>query len=169
MLKSALGGARILLIEDSLDNQTLIRLQLSHQGAKVLCAPDGREGILKAFSAPFPDLILLDIQMPGMDGYDTIRELREKGFTRPILALTAHALIDERRKTAAAGFNAHLTKPINPDEIIESIRQNLAAWPLKPQSPTDPAHDLPVAADSLSEATEASITAAQLSITGESD
>ena len=74
---------------------------------------------------PF-DLVLMDIQMPVVDGYEATRRLRAKGFRRPIVALTAHALDIEREKSRAVGCNGHLTKPVDRDELIDVIVRTLA-------------------------------------------
>ena len=71
-------------------------------------------------SQPY-DIILLDIQMPEMDGYQTIHILRERGFQRPIVALTAHAMVDERQHTQRAGFDAHLTKPLDALDLVRTV------------------------------------------------
>jgi CheY-like chemotaxis protein len=67
------------------------------------------------------DIVLMDIQMPNMDGYEAARALRQAGYKKPIVALTAHAMPEERARTLAAGFDGHLTKPINLSEMIEVI------------------------------------------------
>ena len=69
------------------------------------------------------DIALMDIQMPEMDGYEATRALREAGFKKPIVALTAHAMPEERARTLAAGCSAHLTKPLNQAELIETIER----------------------------------------------
>ena len=106
-----LDGVRVLLVDDSADNRILIENILGRKGVVVESAQDGREGVDKALSKEF-DLILMDIQMPILDGLQATKELRQKGYVKPIIALTAHAMIEERQKTHAAGCNAHLTKPI---------------------------------------------------------
>lgn len=118
--KPQLRGAKILLVEDSLDNQLLIQLYLDKNGANITIANNGYEGVQKALSEDF-DVVLMDIQMPGMDGYSAICELKKKGYTKPIIALTAHAMDEERKRTKAAGFSGHLTKPLNTTELISTV------------------------------------------------
>jgi signal transduction histidine kinase/CheY-like chemotaxis protein len=115
-----LEGVRVLLADDSPDNQFLINRLLAKNGAIVEIASDGREAVEKALAAPH-DVVLMDIQMPHMDGYQATEALLAQNFRTPILALTAHAMIEERRKTKAAGFAGHLTKPLNMAELIDSV------------------------------------------------
>jgi signal transduction histidine kinase len=117
-----LEGLRVLIVEDSQDNQALVKQFLSGRGAKVEFAANGREGVEKALHSSF-DLVLMDIQMPVLDGYQATRELRERGFQRPIVALSAHAMKEDREKSFAAGCNEHLVKPIDPARLIETVAQ----------------------------------------------
>lgn len=117
-----LSGIRVLLAEDSIDNQFLVTQVLMKYGAKVEIANDGEEAIQKALTSEF-DIILMDIQMPRVDGYEAGRALRSNGYTKPIIALTAHAMAEERARTRAAGCNAHLTKPLNQPELINTVEQ----------------------------------------------
>ena len=119
-LAGRLVGKKVLLVEDSKDNQALIRLLLSKHGAIVELAGDGLEGVQKAMQNQF-NVILMDIQMPRMDGYEAIRELRKLGYVKPVFALTAHAMEEERKKTKEAGFNGHLTKPIDAGLLVQTI------------------------------------------------
>ncbi len=114
------AGRRVLLIEDSPDNQVLISLILSKVGILVEIASDGYDGVNAAASNNF-DLVLCDVQMPRMDGHQTVRELRSRGFDKPIIALTAHAMKEERDKAKASGFDDYLTKPINRAALIETL------------------------------------------------
>ncbi len=94
----------MLLVEDSPDNQDLISIYLSRAGARTSLASDGREGVSKALHLK-PDIVLMDLQMPEMDGLTAIRALREQKYFGPVIALTAHAMSTEREKCLAAGFN----------------------------------------------------------------
>jgi CheY-like chemotaxis protein len=115
-----LENVSVLVVDDAPDNRELISLFLRKSGAQVECAENGFEGIRKATDQIF-DVILMDIQMPGIDGVDTTRRLREAHYERPILALTAHAMKDERDRFLRSGFNDHLSKPINPKALIEAV------------------------------------------------
>jgi PAS domain S-box-containing protein len=117
-----LRGLRVLAVDDSPDNLFLVKNFLARSGAIVATASGGRHAIELAASHAF-DIILLDIQMPEMDGYQAIQVLRERGFQKPIVALTAHAMVDERNHTQQAGFNAHLTKPLDALELVATVAQ----------------------------------------------
>jgi CheY-like chemotaxis protein len=117
---SALKGKRILLVEDAEDNQFLIQQFLSRTGAIVEIANNGNEGVDKALNNDY-EVVLMDIQMPFKDGYQATSELRSKGYQKPIIALTAHALVEEREKCLRTGCTSHLTKPINRQQLIESL------------------------------------------------
>lgn len=118
----ALKGFDVLVVEDSNDNQTLIQLILTKVGAKVTLANDGLEGVKSAL-AHYYDVILMDIQMPNMDGHQAVRTLRAEGYTGPIVALTAHAMREERERSVHSGFSHFLTKPIDRKKLIELMMQ----------------------------------------------
>lgn len=120
-----LKGKRVLVVEDSEDNQVLISRFLSAAGVNVELACDGREGIEKALSQNF-DLVVMDIQMPGIDGHEAARILRASGYTKPIIALTAHAFKEDREKAFASGFNEYLTKPINRSVLLRTLDHKVA-------------------------------------------
>lgn len=111
---------RILVVDDSLDNQMLVSRILQRHGAQVDTASNGVEAVDKALSKKF-DVVLMDLQMPIMNGYDALQTLKAKGYTGPILALTAHAMKEETDRCLRAGFNAHLAKPINTTHLLETI------------------------------------------------
>ncbi|MES2964173.1 MAG: ATP-binding protein [Bdellovibrionota bacterium] len=115
-----LEGLKVLVVDDSHDNQLLVTRILVKNGAVVETADNGRVGFEKARGADF-DLILMDLQMPEMDGYEATKLLLESGFKKPILALTAHAMAEDRAKTSAAGFAYHLTKPLVQNELISAL------------------------------------------------
>lgn len=119
-----LRGQRILLVEDAEDNQILISCFLQSSGAQIDVAKNGKEGVEKALANDY-SLVLMDIQMPLVDGYEATSRLRQAGFKRPIIALTAHALNEEKEKCLRVGCNAHLTKPISRKHLIESVSRYL--------------------------------------------
>ena len=120
----SLDGIHILLADDAPDNQWLIRLYLEKAGAKVSIASNGIEAVELAKEQLF-DLILMDIQMPEMDGFAATREIRKMGFHGPIIALTAHAMSDMKDKSIDVGCSDYLSKPIQKDELIEGIQKAL--------------------------------------------
>ncbi|HHM13184.1 MAG TPA: response regulator, partial [Planctomycetaceae bacterium] len=141
---SSLSSARILLVEDGELNRRLITTVLEHAGAQTVdVAPDGAAGVKRAMEASY-DVILMDMQMPVLNGYEATRRLREAGCTVPILALTAHAMTGDRQKCLAAGCNDYLSKPIDIDELLEKVGSLVSSCPsdaaLEPDStPSEPA------------------------------
>lgn len=112
----------VLLIEDNAQNRYLATFLLERNGYRVVAAVDGPEGIRKALEL-LPDLILLDIQLPGMDGYAVARALREMPALQqtPIVAVTSYAMVGDREKSLGAGCNGYIEKPINPDTFVAEI------------------------------------------------
>ncbi len=115
---------KVLVIEDNEQNLYLINFILEKNDFTVLKAMDGQAGIDMA-SKEKPDLILLDIQLPEMDGYEVARRLRkmEEMKTVPIIAVTSYAMVGDREKAIEAGCTGYIEKPINPKTIIDEIRQ----------------------------------------------
>jgi CheY-like chemotaxis protein len=130
--KSRLYG-RILLVEDQPENQQLLALLLSKAGAGVSAVANGRlavEAALAAVAADSPfDVILMDMQMPVMDGYEATRQLREHDYGGFIVALTAHAMAGDREKCLAAGCNGYLVKPCQYRELLTVVAKYLHAGP----------------------------------------
>jgi two-component system cell cycle response regulator DivK len=118
----------ILVIEDNEQNLYLIRFILESNGFTVIAARDGREGIDKACGET-PDLILLDIQLPLMDGYEVALRLRRIDAVKdiPIIAVTSYALVGDREKALEAGCSGYMEKPINPATFMDEIRKYLPA------------------------------------------
>lgn len=115
-----LSGMKILLVEDSPDNQALISIFLVRAGARVDIASDGEQGYQKAKEDSY-DVVLMDVQMPIMDGITTIKKLRADGYQAPVIALTAHAMKEERIRCLAAGFNDFLSKPVTREDLIAML------------------------------------------------
>ena len=118
--ESRLDNLVVLVADDSPDNLLLVKRILTKKGARVETASDGHQAIVKAMSGSF-DLVLMDIQMPIMDGYQALKTLLSLGYAAPIVALTAHAMTEERVKTKDAGFVAHLTKPLAAQELVATV------------------------------------------------
>jgi len=118
--------AHILIIEDNEQNLYLSTFILEKHGHRVSAARDGAEGIRLAETLR-PDLILLDIQLPGMDGYAVAASLRGKpSLTRvPIVAVTSYAMAGDRERVLAAGCNGYIEKPINPATFLEQVLAHL--------------------------------------------
>jgi signal transduction histidine kinase/ActR/RegA family two-component response regulator/HPt (histidine-containing phosphotransfer) domain-containing protein len=113
-------SGRILLVDDGATNRKLISLILRRAGAEVTCAENGQIAIELVAENQF-DLILMDMQMPVMDGYTAATTLREQGATLPIIALTAHAMKDDEEKCRAAGCSSYLTKPIDNNTLLHTV------------------------------------------------
>jgi two-component system, cell cycle response regulator DivK len=127
--------ARILLIEDNEQNRYLLTFLLEQHGYEVVPAVSGPLG-LELAAKICPDLILLDIQLPGMDGYAVARAL--KGDPRlkstPIVAVTSYAMVGDRERVLAAGAEGYIEKPINPDTFMEEVESFLRS-PVKEPAP----------------------------------
>ncbi len=122
-------GQRVLTVDDGRENRDLVSLVLQEVGLQVDVAENGQIGATmalerRASEKPY-DLILMDMQMPVMDGYAAARLLREQGLTTPIYALTAHAMKGFEKKCLAAGCSGYLTKPIDIDQLLETLGQVL--------------------------------------------
>jgi len=119
---------RILLIEDNLNNRYLARYLLERAGFEVESAGNGAEGLARARAARF-DLVVLDIQMPEMDGYETAVALRSDpaSSTVPIVGVSSFAMAGDRQKALSLGFAGYIEKPIDPTTFAEQIRGYLSA------------------------------------------
>jgi CheY-like chemotaxis protein len=120
----------LLLAEDGPDNQRLVSFVLRKKGADVTVAENGQIAVDFALAAraagkPF-DLILMDMQMPLLDGYEAARRLRKAGFTGPIIALTAHAMPGDRQRCLDAGCDDYISKPIVPAQLVAQLVAHLA-------------------------------------------
>jgi CheY-like chemotaxis protein len=114
---------KILYVEDNEDNVYVIEERLARLGFSILVAPDGVKGIALAH-AEQPDLILMDLSLPVMDGWETTRRLKSAPETKriPVIALTSHAMVGEREKALAAGCDDFDTKPVQFARLLEKIR-----------------------------------------------
>jgi signal transduction histidine kinase/CheY-like chemotaxis protein len=115
-----LQSVNILVAEDSSDNQLLIKRYLTSAGAKIDFAKDGLEALSMANKKDY-DVILMDIQMPNLDGYEATQRLRKEGYKKKIIALTANAFREERERILSGGFDQYLTKPISRINLIKEI------------------------------------------------
>jgi PAS domain S-box-containing protein len=115
---------RVLLADDNRTNQRLVELFLGTERHEVTTVGSGRDAVATAAQQPF-DLILMDVQMPGMDGFEATTAIRERergtGARTPIVAMTAHAMAGDREKCLAAGMDAYLSKPLRPDDLAATI------------------------------------------------
>ena len=123
MLQPAFSG-HILVAEDVETNQILVKSLLERMGLEVTIASDGNEAMQKALTKQF-DLILMDIQMPHMNGYEVTKALRKEGITTPIVALTAYSMKGDDRKCIEAGCDDYLAKPIDRRELLKKITKYL--------------------------------------------
>ena len=124
MEPSAPTGQTVLLVEDNEDNRIIYSTVLRHVGFVVIEAGDGLQAIALARSAK-PDLILMDISIPEIDGWEATRILRADPETQsiPIVALTAHAMADDRERAAEIGFTSYLAKPVEPRAVVAEVRR----------------------------------------------
>jgi two-component system cell cycle response regulator DivK len=121
-----MAGELILIVEDNERNRRLVRDVLQFKGYQTIESETAEEGLQLARDRS-PALILMDIQLPGIDGITALGRLREDPVTRaiPVMAVTASAMTHDRQKIMAAGFNAYHTKPIRVKEFLEAVRQIL--------------------------------------------
>lgn len=117
--------ACILIVEDSPDNMKLFRTLLAMNGHEVIGLPGG-DDLLDQVRSANPDLILMDLQLPGRDGYQLLQELRAADLAQRVVALTAHAMAGERERAVEAGFDSYITKPIDVRQFPEQVRRVLA-------------------------------------------
>jgi two-component system cell cycle response regulator DivK len=123
----AMAGKRILVVEDHEENRRLLRDLLTSFGYELIEAVTGEEGLVSA-ETHRPDLILMDIQLPGLDGYETTRRIKANPALRriPVIAVTSYALSGDDVKALEAGCDAYVTKPFDPAELLEKIRVYLS-------------------------------------------
>jgi len=125
---SAPVGQTVLLVEDNEDNRIIYSTVLRHLGYHVVEALDGMQAIELTRSLR-PDIVLMDISIPEIDGWEATRILRQDPATKdiPIIALTAHALADDRERATAIGFTSYLAKPVEPRAVVAEVRRWIGA------------------------------------------
>lgn len=124
--------ARILIIEDNAANRELMGYLLGHAGHEIVTACDGDEGVVRARDGAPAELIVCDIHLPGLDGYGVARAIRETGRLAhvPLVAVTALAMVGDREKVLAAGFDGYIAKPIRPREFAAEVAAYLGTAPV---------------------------------------
>lgn len=127
-VQDLLKGLKLLLIEDARDNQLLIKVLLEKSGASVDLAENGLEGARKAIAGHY-DLVLVDIQMPVLDGYGATRWLRQNHFMKPIVAISAHAMRGERERCLEIGCNDYLVKPVDRVVLVKTVAKYARTGP----------------------------------------
>ncbi len=138
---AGLEGVRVLLAEDNAFNQQVATELLAEAGAEVEVAPDGAAAVEMALAGAY-DAVLMDMQMPVMDGLAATRRLREAGFALPIIAMTANVMQADRDRCAEAGMDDYVAKPIDPDELFAALARRVRRQ-APPPAPAAPAGDLP--------------------------
>lgn len=119
--KSKLLGKKLLVVDDAVENSHIFCKYLLGAGSEVDVANSGRQALEMVAEKDY-DLILLDIQMPELDGYQVLKMLREeKHFLRPVIALTAHAMEEQKRENLRAGFDGHISKPVSSHALVDSV------------------------------------------------
>lgn len=122
--QSNVKSARVLIVEDGEVNRRFLTHVLSKAGAYVETAENGKIGVDMALSGDF-DVVYMDMQMPVMDGYTAATKLRSVGYSKPIIALTAHAMVGDREKCEAAGCSGYLSKPIDSQDLLDSLTESV--------------------------------------------
>ncbi len=117
---NCLDGLKVLLADDSPDNQLIVSYMLKSAGADVVIVDNG-QAVLDQLRIQSYDVALMDIQMPVMDGFEAIEKLRNRGDQTPVFALTAHTMSDERQKCLDSGFTDHMSKPIDIRALLEQL------------------------------------------------
>jgi two-component system cell cycle response regulator DivK len=120
----------VLLVEDNPHNRKIFSGMLTHSGFEVVEAEDGQQA-LDAVAKSLPDVILMDLSIPGVDGWEVTRRLKADARSQPvpIIALTAHAMRGDEERARAAGCDHYLAKPISPKKVVEEVRKILKMEP----------------------------------------
>ena len=131
-----MSKGRILIVEDNMDNYELVRLVLERAGYDVFLAVNGRDGV-DAARAQKPDLILMDLGLPEMDGWNATKKLKASEETKsiPLYALTAHTLPQERKRAVLAGCDGYVAKPIHMKDFLDVVEEALLVERIKKGNP----------------------------------
>ncbi len=121
-LNQDLAGLKVLAVEDSADTRQLFEIYLTGAGATVALAKDGNQGVQRALSEEF-DVALMDIKMPFIDGNFAMAMLRKNGYKRPVIALTGHAMSEERANSMLNGFTDYIANPIGHCTLVRGLRK----------------------------------------------
>ena len=118
-----MSAGRILIVEDNMDTYELVRFILEKNGYETLLAMNGRDGV-NAATKQLPDLIIMDLSMPEMDGWTAMRMIKGNASTSsiPMIALTAHALPSDRKRAFDAGCDEYITKPMDLLDLLDTVR-----------------------------------------------
>ncbi|MEH0168081.1 PAS domain S-box protein [Roseateles microcysteis] len=133
-LRGRHAGARVLLVDDNPVNQDVAQELLRSVGLQISLAGNGQEALEQLARSPF-DLVLMDMQMPVMDGLQATRLLRQRGALMPVIAMTANAFGEDRKRCLAAGMSDHVSKPVNPDQLYATLLRWLPERPARPEPP----------------------------------
>jgi len=121
-------GKTVLLVEDNPHNRKIFSGMLTHAGFVVVEAEDGHQALAAvAVDKPLPDIVLMDLSIPGVDGWEVTRRLKADARTKsvPIIALTAHAMRGDEERALQAGCDGYLAKPISPKKVVEEVKRYL--------------------------------------------
>ena len=126
-------GARVLVVDDQTQNLELMTYLLQAFGHETFSAGDGEAGVA-AVAQVRPDVVVMDLQMPKMDGFEAAAVLKADPELRaiPLVAVTAYAMVGDREKVMAAGFDGYITKPIDPETFVRDVEAHLARAPAGP-------------------------------------
>jgi two-component system sensor histidine kinase/response regulator len=122
------GSGRILVVEDNRVNQKVVTAVLRKRGYVIELANDGREALEKLETGGDFDLVLMDVQMPGLDGLEATRLIRQdlRWKALPIVAMTAHAMTGDKERCLEAGMNDYISKPVHPSHLLNTVSEHLA-------------------------------------------
>ncbi len=118
--------ARVLVVDDGAENRELVQLVLSEQGLRIDEACNGEEALVAVTACAY-DIVLMDVQMPVMDGFTAVGLMRDRGFSMPVIAMTAHAMKGVEQECLAAGYSGYMSKPINIDKLLQLMVKELGA------------------------------------------